>query len=98
MDMKSAVAFLIEKAAAGADPGLYADLVLDNVPGFVLKNLLTGDAVEKLAAVDPRVKSHAEWFRDLQGMLSEAISSDAPGTGSESPAGNGDAGGNTAGP
>lgn len=97
MDMKKAVAQLVEKAASNADVGLYADLILDNVPASTLDLILQGDPVARLAQIDPRVNQHAEWFRDLGAMLREALSPDAAGPGSESDADLGNAGESAAG-
>lgn len=69
-----AIEFLIGKARAGADPTLYADVILDNVPDMalpLLEQLVRGDVVENLAQFDPRVKDFAEWFR----ALGEAVAS-----------------------
>ncbi|HJX19119.1 MAG TPA: hypothetical protein VJ437_13130 [Acidiferrobacterales bacterium] len=97
MNMQQAVAFLVSKAAAGADPGLYADLVLDNVPEAMLRPVLAGDVVATLSQIDPRVANHAQWFRDLGAMLSEALRPDDAGTGSTTPAADGNAGGDPVG-
>lgn len=98
MNVQQALKFLVAKAGAGADPGLYADLILDNVDPAVLERLLSGDVVASLSQFDARVSAHAQWFRDLGAMLSEALRADDVGTGSESPAADGDAGGNPVGP
>lgn len=97
MNVHDAVGFLIGRAAAGADPGLYADLVIDNVPESMLRHVLAGDVVAQLSQIDPRVAQHAQWFRDLGAMLSEALRPDDAATGSSSPAANGDTGGDPAG-
>lgn len=86
MKMAQAVAFLVEKAAAGGNVDLYAELVLDNIPEAILRPILDGDVVARLAAVDPRVNNHAKWFSDLGAVLREALADDAAGTGSESAA------------
>ena len=86
MKISQAVAFLVEKAAAGGNVDLYAELVLDNIPEAILRPILDGDVVARLAAVDPRVNNHAKWFGDLGSVLREALADDAAGTRSESPA------------
>lgn len=98
MNVQQALKFLVAKASAGADPGLYADLILDNVDPEVLGRLLSGDVVASLSKFDARVSAHAQWFRELGAMLSEALRTDDAGTGSESPPADGDAGGNPIGP
>lgn len=86
--MREAVAFLVERAQSDADVGLYADLILDNIPESILRPILDGDVVERLAALDQRVRENAEWFRDLGAVLREALA-DAAGPGSEPAAGDG---------
>lgn len=97
MNMQQAVAYLVGKAAAGSDPGLYADLIVDNVPAAILEPIVSGDVVAQLSQIDPRVADHAEWFRDLGRMLSEALSPDDAGPGSDSSAAGGNAGDHPAG-
>jgi hypothetical protein len=94
MNMQQAVAFLVGKAAAGADPGLYADLVLDNVPEAMLRQVLAGDPVAMLAKLDPRVTEHAEWFRELGALLTGALRADDVGPGTDASTHDGQAGGN----
>lgn len=91
MNMRQAIGFLVEKAAAGADCTLYADLILDNVPAALLAPIVEGDVVTKLSQVDPRVLQHSEWFRELGEVVKEALS-DAVGIGAESATGIVDAG------
>lgn len=97
-NLQGAVAFLVAKAAAGADSTLYADLILDNLPPAqlpILQQLLAGDVVESLAAFDPRVRQQAQWFRDLGDELRQMLQeSDAAEPGSDA---GGDADGNPAG-
>ena len=97
MNVQQALTFLVAKAKSGADPGLYADLILDNVEPAVLARLLSGDVVATLSQIDARVQAHAQWFRDLGAMLSEALRPDDVEPGSESTAGDGDTGGNPVG-
>lgn len=97
MNMQQAVGFLVDCAAGGSDPGLYADLILDKVPAAILAPIVAGDVVAQLSQIDARVAGHAEWFRDLGRMLSEALSSDDAGSGSGSSAAGGNAGDHPAG-
>ncbi len=90
---KQYLSFLIGKAAADADPALYADLILDNVPEHLVRQFLAdADPVAKLAAFDARVSQHAEWFRDLGRACMELLNAHASGPGAGSPAADGDAG------
>lgn len=93
---KQYLSFLIGKAAADADPALYADLILDNVPEHLIRQFLAdADPVAKLAAFDARVNQHAEWFRDLGRACMELLNAHASGPGAGSPAADGDAGGDS---
>ena len=94
--VKQYVSFLVGKAAKGADPDLYADLVLDNVPEALVRQFMSDpDPVARLAVFDARVAQHAEWFRDLGQACMEALNADAPGSGSGPSPADGDAGGDT---
>lgn len=94
--VKQYVSFLVRKAVAGADPTLYADLVLDNVPEAMVREFLADpDPVTKLAQFDARVARHAEWFRDLGQACLEALNADAAESGSGPSTADGDAGGDT---
>lgn len=92
--MQQYLDFLVKKAAAGSDPVLYADLVLDNVSEAMVRRFLAvPDPVAQLAQFDSRVSLHAEWFRDLGRACLEALNADAAATGSGSAPADGDAGG-----
>jgi hypothetical protein len=94
--VKQYVSFLVGKAAKGADPDLYADLVLDNVPETLVRQFMDDpDPVAKLAVFDARVAQHAEWFRDLGQACMEALNADAPGSGSGPSSADGNAVGDT---
>lgn len=94
--VKQYVSFLVRKAAAGADPTLYAELVLDNVPEAMVREFLADpDPVTKFAQFDARVLQHAEWFRDLGQACLEALNADAAAPGSGPSPADGDAGGDT---
>lgn len=59
--------FLVSKAQSGAEPSLYAELVLDNVPDAQLMPMLNrGDQlVDDFIAIYPPVAQHREWFVKL---------------------------------
>lgn len=99
-DLKKWVSFLIEKAEKGADPELYADLVLDNIPEAQAPEIfaqLEGKTAEQvvvmLARFDERVNAHVEWFRDLGQAVLGALADDGDAIpGSDADGGNGNAG------
>lgn len=66
---------LCQKAAAGADPVLYAEVVLDNVPDDTLNNLLTRQPtpLDALLAEYPAAAPHREWFATLIDTLLSAM-------------------------
>lgn len=66
---------LCQKAADGADPVLYAELVLDNVPDETLQSLLTKQPtpLDALIADYPAAAPHREWFASLIDTLMAAM-------------------------
>ena len=76
--MRRYLALLCEKAAAGSDPTLYADLILDNAPEFVIRAVLNRQpsAIDALIADYPPVAQYREFFEELIAALREAL--DAP--------------------
>lgn len=71
---------LCAKAAEGADPSLYADLVLDNLDGDLLDSLLARKPtpVDGLIADYAPVAEHREWFEQLVAIIIEALAPEAP--------------------
>lgn len=67
---------LCQKAAAGADPTLYAEIVLDNVDDNTLNSLLTKQPtpLDALVAEYPPAAPHREWFAKLIDTLMTAMS------------------------
>lgn len=66
---------LCQKAASGADPVLYAELVLDNVSDDTLQALLTKQPtpLDALIAEYPAAAPHREWFATLIDALMSAM-------------------------
>lgn len=66
---------LCQKAAAGADPVLYAEVVLDNVPDETLNDLLTRQPtpLDALLAEYPAAVPHRDWFATLIDTLMSAM-------------------------
>lgn len=69
------LALLCKKAATGSDPTLYADLILDNVPEFMIRSLLDRKptAIDALIADYPPVAQHRAFFDELIAALREAL-------------------------
>lgn len=67
--MKMHLVFLCAQAAAGRDPELYAQMVIDNTPAdkvAELKSFIAGpDALTNMAAVHQGVLAHKDWFYAL---------------------------------
>lgn len=82
--MFNQVAYLVGRAHAWktsgmkrAEPELYADWVLDNIPVELLVPLAqTPDLVGELAKYVPEVGAHADWFSALFGFVREALTED----------------------
>lgn len=71
---------LCQKAAAGADPTLYAEMVLDNVDDDTLNTLLTKQPtpLDALIAEYPAAAPHREWFGQLIDVLMSAMTEEEP--------------------
>jgi len=68
--MAQQAAFLVERAKVNADPGIYADMLLDMMPNIT--ELLGGQSiVPLLLGLNPEVASYMPWFDELNSMLSE---------------------------
>lgn len=93
--LRSELHKLVRKAAAGGDPGLYAELIVDNVPIETLHELLQAppDPVTALAQVVPEVEQHREWFGQLvdgvRAILAQVAAAEAAGGGGDTPGGEG---------
>ena len=73
------IGFLTGKAQAGADPSLYAELVLDNVPESQLTPLLAmGDSglVDYMIQVNPAAAPHRAWFALLVKEINSLLEPD----------------------
>lgn len=66
---------LVAKARDGADPTLYAELVMDNLPDESLRVLLARqpDTVTALAGDHPGVGEHRAWFEQLVATIRETV-------------------------
>ena len=75
---------LCQKASAGKDPGLYAEVLLDNLPSFIdpadLKARLSDPAaVDQLAQLVPQVAHYRGWFERFRQSCVEFLSDDDQG-------------------
>lgn len=77
--MNQYLGMLVHHAAAGSDPLLYADLVLDNLDEGTLRELLNRppSAVDALIADYPPIAQHREWFETLVKAIADALADEA---------------------
>jgi hypothetical protein len=72
--VKPFLPMFVAQAAAGNDPYKYADMILDHVPVEVVSAFCArADWLEYLAAMEPGVSNHAQWFNTLRANLQEII-------------------------
>lgn len=73
--LKHYLGVLVKKAEEGADPALYADVALDNVPEETLRFLIDRPptAVDALIADHPPIANHREWFNGFVASIREAL-------------------------
>ncbi len=76
--MRGQIVRLVEKAKAGKDPALYADLFLDELPSFaslvdVKVAMLDAQWLERLSAINPAVREYAPWFAAFREVIAERI-------------------------
>lgn len=77
--LKAQVNALIYQASRNAEPALYAEVMLDNLPPFITEEEISkriGDAagVDDLGKVDSRVLQHREWFERFRVAVIEILS------------------------
>lgn len=72
MMLKQQLGFLVQNAAAGKNPELYAELLLDQLgEKTVLDFVAQPDALQKLVAINPDVQTHSQWFEALRAAILE---------------------------
>ncbi len=72
MQVKANLAFLCKQAQQNKDPALYAELILDQMgEEKTLEFVGSDNALERLAAVEPKVKLYPGWFADLKAAILE---------------------------
>lgn len=76
--LKQYLGMLVSKAENGADPTLYADLVLDNLTEDQLNQLLDAQpsTVDYLITVEPRVATQRDWFTVMVNTIALALEPD----------------------
>lgn len=68
--MRQQLAWLIKQAAAGKNPDLYAELLLDQVGEAVVLDFIgKPDAMDKLIALDGNVSLYRPWFDSLKNCI-----------------------------
>jgi hypothetical protein len=72
------LAILVQKATEGADPQLYAAMILDNVDDETIISMLERKptAVDALIADCPTVATQRQWFEDLVSIIKSAYEDD----------------------
>jgi hypothetical protein len=90
--VQTAVAFLLAKAAEGAQPDLFADYVLENVPEALLTSLESQrDPVAFLAQHFPQIGAYRPWFQRLVDSLYDDAAIENAGGADDVPVPNGGA-------
>lgn len=76
--LKHYLGMLVSKAENGADPTLYADLVLDNLTEGQLNQLLDAQpsTVDYLIGIEPRVATQRDWFTVMVNTIALALEPD----------------------
>ncbi|NIT36958.1 MAG: hypothetical protein GTN49_10755 [candidate division Zixibacteria bacterium] len=70
MMLKQQLGFLVQNAAAGKNPELYAELLLDQLgEEQVLSFVNKPDALDQLIAIDGNVANYRPWFEALRGHI-----------------------------
>lgn len=71
------IAFLISMAAAGRDPGLYAEMMLDNMPPPAVNYILSNpNVIGELTQYNAAVGQHVQWFQKLLEAMRAMIQGD----------------------
>lgn len=63
--VKFQINYLVGRAKNNSSPELYAEFVLDNVPGSFLKYLHAPNALDIIASIQPDVLRFRQWFETL---------------------------------
>ena len=78
--LKQQLGWLVKQAMVGKNPDLYAELLLDQLgEQTVLEFVGRDDALQQLAAVEPRVQDFVPWFEQLRLVILELTAPDEAG-------------------
>jgi hypothetical protein len=78
--MRQQLGWLVKQASVGKHPDLYAELLLDQVgEKVVLEFIGKPDALQQLAAIEPRVQDYSVWFEELRAAILELTAPDDDG-------------------
>lgn len=76
--LKQALPLLINGATKNADPELYGEMILDQVPSSAYNALrewlARPDCLEQIASIEPGVKFQADWWQALRAWLLDELS------------------------
>ncbi len=90
MLQKQQLGFLIKQAESGKDPGLYAELLLDQIGApAVLDFVGQDDCYDKLLVIEPAIAAYRPWFEALRAAILEITHEDADLTDTETAGQNG---------
>lgn len=69
---------LVNLAKAGKDPGLYAEVLIDNLPPTVTEDMINKylaneNIIEDLSKLNPDVKNYADWFNAFKNAVQEIM-------------------------
>lgn len=80
MVLKMQLAHLVRKAKQGSAPGLYAELILDNLPEAQVREFIAApDALDRLILLNPEVAAVRPWFEQLRAELEALLAGDDDG-------------------
>jgi hypothetical protein len=76
--LRATLVSLLAQAHKGANPRLYGEVVLDNLPPFIkdkdlLDRLNAPDWFAQLQQIEPHVAPHAEWFQKFRDYVVRAL-------------------------
>lgn len=77
MQLRSVLPMLINAATKNADPEMYSDLILDQVPESLYPSLrdwlIRPDCLDLLAQLEPGIRYQQEWWVSLRSVLIESL-------------------------
>lgn len=68
------VDMLVKKAESNADPVLYADFILDNLPEETIRAYINrDDLIAEMSKINPAVSQYTDWFTALRDNIREML-------------------------